>query len=589
MARPKGGRQEGKIIEVLKRKRTTFIGTFSKGKDIAFVIPDDPSIIVDFYIPKGQDKNARDKDKVVVELLDWPATAKSPFGRINTVLGKSGSNEVEMQSILVEQGFKLHFPDKVLQEVAAIPTEISTEEIKQRRDFRGIPTFTIDPDDAKDFDDALSIKKLKENLWEVGVHIADVSHYVKEGSALDEEAQFRATSVYLVDRVLPMFPEKISNEICSLRPNEDKLCYAAVFTINNKAEIKDSWFGRTVIHSDQRFTYGSAQEVLDEGEHEFKVEINRLNELAKIMRAQRLSEGSINFETREVNFELDDKSKPVGLVVKERKDAHLLIEEFMLLANKHIAKYLGDQGEGKSSNRSIYRVHDLPDLEKLMDFARFAGKFGYKLDFTNPKNISKSLNEFMDEVHGKPEQNILENLAIRSMSKAIYDNENIGHYGLGFDFYTHFTSPIRRYPDVWIHRLVTRKLNKKKAPTIDIIKRICNHSTDREKAAVEAERASTKMKMAEFMVDQIGNQFRGVISGIKDWGIYVEIVEFNCEGLLPVELLDDDVYVYKERDLAFEGLHSKKIYQLGDPIDIIVKNSDVKTRRIDFKLANTPV
>lgn len=580
-----GSRPEGIITEVVKRKRSHFIGVVERINDTCFVIPDNTGIKADFYVPEARSMKAKHRDKVVVEFVEWRPKDKNPIGHITEILGSSGSNDIEMKSILVENGFFTSFPQHVLKEAEDLVFEVSAEEKKKRRDFSKITTFTIDPTDAKDFDDALSFQVLEDGLYEVGVHIADVSHYVAEHSALEKEAFKRATSVYLVDRVAPMFPERLSNIICSLRPNEDKCCYAAVFKMDDKAKIKDVWFGRTVIHSNKRFTYDEAQEILEGKEGPFKTELLKLNELAHILRRERFKDGSIGFEAPETKFQLDDTGKPVGVYVKERKDAHLLIEDFMLLANKAVATYIGKERNKNGKVPFVYRVHDLPNEEKLIDFQLFAQKFGYKIQFDNPKQIARELNRLMQEIEGKPEQAVLQQLAIRCMAKAVYTTNNIGHYGLGFEYYTHFTSPIRRYPDVMVHRLLDKIMHDKKLPTQDEIEYQCKHSSERERAANDAERASVKYKMAEFLLDRIGEHFDGVISGVKNWGIYVDLPQYNCEGLVRVETMRDDVYVFDERKMRMLGKRSDKIYQLGDKVEVKLTAVDIEKKTIDFELA----
>jgi ribonuclease R len=580
-----GSRPEGIITGVVKRKRTHFIGVVERINDTCFVVPDNTGVRADFYIPEARSLKAKHNDKVVIELIEWRPKDKNPIGHITEILGNAGSNDVEMKSILVENGFFTAFPKKVLEEAENLEFEVSEEEKKIRRDFSKIPTFTIDPADAKDFDDALSFRKLENGLYEVGVHIADVSHYVAEHSALEKEAFKRATSVYLVDRVAPMFPERLSNIICSLRPNEDKCCYAAVFQLDEKANVKDVWFGRTIIHSQKRFSYEDAQEILEGKDGVFKEELLKLNELAHILRRERFKNGSIGFEAPETKFKLDDNGKPIGVYVKERKDAHLLIEDFMLLANKAVATFVGKEKNKTGKVPFVYRVHDLPNEEKLIDFQLFAQKFGYKIQFDNPKQIARELNRLMQEIEGTPEQAVLQQLAIRCMAKAVYTTNNIGHYGLGFEFYTHFTSPIRRYPDVMVHRLLDKILHDKKLPTQDELEYQCKHSSERERAANDAERSSVKYKMAEFMLDRIGEHFSGVISGVKNWGIYVELPQYNCEGLVRVETMRDDVYVFDERKMRMLGRRHDKIYQLGDKVDVKLTGVDIEKKTIDFELA----
>ncbi|MDB5227756.1 MAG: ribonuclease [Bacteroidota bacterium] len=579
------GRPEAIVTEIVKRKRILFIGVVERVNDTCFVIPDNTSIKADFYIPEARSQKAKHRDKVVVELAEWRPKDKNPIGHITEILGQAGTNDIEMKSILVENGFFTSFTKQVLNEADELPFKVSDEEKKKRRDFSNIPTFTIDPTDAKDFDDALSFRQLENGLYEVGVHIADVSHYVKEHSLLDKEAFKRATSVYLVDRVAPMFPQKLSNIICSLRPNEDKCCFAAVFQLDEKAKVKDVWFGRTLIHSQKRFTYDEAQEILEGNEGPFKKELLELNKLAHLLRNERFRLGSIAFEAPETKFQLDENGKPIGVYVKERKDAHLLIEDFMLLANKAVAKFAGKEKNENGQVPFVYRVHDLPNEEKLIDFSLFAQKFGYKIQFDNPKQIARELNRLMEEIAGKPEEAVLQQLAIRTMSKAIYTTDNIGHYGLGFDYYTHFTSPIRRYPDVMVHRLLAKILENKKLPAKSELEFQCKHSSERERAAADAERASIKYKMAEFMLDRIGEEFAGVISGVKNWGIYVDIPEYNCEGLVRVETMTDDSYAFDERKMRMLGKRYGHIFQLGDRVNVILTGVDIEKKTIDFEMA----
>lgn len=579
-------RWEGVIVEIASRKKEAFIGVVSKANGYTFVIPDDNAIPVDFYVGANDESGAKDGEKVVVRIKEWPERAKNPYAEIIEVLGAAGSSDIEMQSILVEHGFRLQFPERVMEEVNNLPTEISKEEIKKRRDFRNITTFTIDPEDAKDFDDAISVRRLENMNWEIGVHIADVSHYVQPDSELDKEAIKRATSVYLVDRVLPMFPEQLSNVICSLRPNEEKLCYSAVFELDMDANIISEWFGRTVIYSDRRFTYAQAQALIEGEDGELKDEVNLVNHLSLKLRKKRFKKGSINFDSPEVRFKLDENAKPIGVYVKERKEANLLIEDFMLLANKRVARFVGQEHNKNGKTALVYRVHDLPDLDKLGDFRMFAHKFGYNISMENPKAITKSLNKFLKEVQGKPEQGLLEQLAIRSMSKAVYTTENIGHFGLGFDYYAHFTSPIRRYPDVMVHRTVDDVLHNKKPEPENVQEKKAKHCSEMERNAMKAERESIKYKMAEYMSDHIGEEFDGVISGVKNWGIYVEIPQFNCEGMVKAEFLTDDVYAYHEKDMLFKGLRTGKTYQLGDAVRVSVHEVNMEKRTIDLMMVH---
>ena len=583
--RPKSKKKEGIITEIVERKRKFFIGVADKQSKYCFVKADNTSIRDDFFIPEKYELEVKHGDKVVVELLEWKKKDKNPTGRITEILGQAGNNDIEMKSILVENGFFTSFPQEVLEAADEISINISKSEIKKRKDFRNITTFTIDPDDAKDFDDAISFQKITEDTFQIGVHIADVSHYVQENSVLDKEAYKRATSVYLVDRVAPMLPEHISNIVCSLRPNEEKLCFSVVFMIDKNAKILDTWFGRTVIYSNKRFTYNQAQEVIEGKEDEFQYEVQTLNKIAEKLRKIRFKNGSLDFDAPETKFQLDENGKPIGVVLKERKAAHMLVEEFMLLTNKHVAHFVGKEKNANGKTPMVYRVHDLPNMEKLQDFALFAEKFGYKASFDNPKKITQSLNKLMEKIHGTPEQNLLEQLAIRSMAKAVYTTKNIGHYGLGFEYYTHFTSPIRRYPDVMIHRLLQEVLEGKKMPPANELEQKCKHSSEREKAATEAERTSVKYKMAEYMIDKIGEQFNGVISGVKNWGIYVELPVYNCEGLLRIEYLTDDHYDYDEKNIQFKGRKTGKTYQLGEPIDVVLENVDIEKKTIDFRLS----
>ncbi len=580
-----GKKPEGVIEKVLERHRTIFIGIVDKSK-YCFVRPDDPAVYADFFISEEYAKNLKHGDKVAVEMLDWPAGAKSPFGRVTEVLGKPGDNDVEMKSLLIEHGFFLKFGKETLREADNLSTKIPEKEYESRRDFRNITTFTIDPIDAKDYDDAISIREINKNLWEIGVHIADVSHYVKEGSALDEEAYKRATSVYLVDRVAPMLPEQLSNVICSLRPDEDKCCFSAIFEMDKTGKVHSRWFGRTIIRSDKRFAYEEVQQILDEGKGAFSEELNTLNQIAYKLRNNRLKEGSLNFDSQEVRFELDENGKPIGVTVRQRLDAHMLIEDFMLLTNRNVAQYVGQEINKSGKIPFVYRIHDSPDTEKLKDFSLFASHFGYKLNFDNPKKIASELNRLMLEAEDRPEEAVLQQLAIRCMAKAVYTTENIGHYGLGFEYYTHFTSPIRRYPDIMAHRLLQRILEKNKLPKKVELDIMANHCSERERAAMEAERESVRYKMIEYMEERIGEVFSAVISGIKSWGVYVDLPAYNTEGMIRLDSFSDDRYVVDEKNMMIRGIFTEKKYMVGDNIFVKLVQVDKHRKTIDFDLSS---
>lgn len=599
-ARHRNQRMEGEVVEILERAKTEFAGMVQLSGKYAFVVPDSSKMLVDIFIPQNMINNAQHGQKVIAEIVDWPKGTKNPIGKITKLLGWPGENDVEMNSILSEYGFPLEFPKRVEDEAEKIGLEISSDEIKRRRDFRNVITFTIDPVDAKDFDDALSIQKLANGNYEIGVHIADVSHYVKPTSHLDKEAYFRATSVYLVDRVIPMLPEKLSNGVCSLRPHEDKLCFSAVFEMTEDARVVKKWFGKTIIHSDHRFAYEDAQAVIETGEGPFKEEILLMDKLAKLLRKERFKDGAIAFEKVEVRFRLDENGKPLGIYLKESKDANKLIEEFMLLANRSVAEFIGKKhdiiSEGKKRTPEqeetirvekkafVYRVHDAPVADRLENFVGFAKKFGYTVKTSSDKEIASSLNGLMRDVHGKKEQNVLESLAIRTMSKAVYTTENIGHYGLAFDYYTHFTSPIRRYPDVLVHRLLEHYLAGGKGVDSFLLEEQCKHSTQMEIKASEAERASTKYKQVEFLQDKVGEEFDGVISGVTEWGLYVEIIENKCEGMIRLRDLDDDFYEFDETNYCVIGSRTKHKYTMGDAVRIKVMRCDLLRKQIDFKM-----
>ncbi|MGY5253662.1 ribonuclease R [Sphingobacterium spiritivorum] len=580
----KGRKKEGEVVEILQRAKTDFTGIINLSKSFAFFIADDRKMLHDIFIPLDNLNGAKDGEKVVVSITEWPKGSKNPVGRVKDVLGKKGENNTEMNAILADYGFPLSFPPEVEKEANSFSAVIDNTEIQKRRDFRTIPTFTIDPADAKDFDDAISFQQLPNGHYEIGVHIADVSHFVKPDTALDKEAFERATSVYLVDRVIPMLPERLSNDLCSLRPNEDRLCFSAVFELDDKANIHDQWFGRTVIHSDRRFSYEEAQKVIENKTGDFTTEILKLNELAYILREKKFKNGAISFESEEVKFTLDENGKPTGVYTKVRKDAHKLIEDFMLLANRKVAEYIGKQGKGKNKLTFVYRFHDLPNPETLTTFSQFASRFGHKLTIRSDKETAKSLNALMTKIEGSKEQNLLTSLAVRSMAKAVYTTKNTSHYGLAFDYYTHFTSPIRRYPDVMVHRLLQFYLDGGQKVNAEHYEKMSEHSSQMEKKAAEAERASIKYKQAEFLQDQIGTEYTGIVSGVTEWGMYVEIESNKCEGMVRLRDITDDFYVLDEKNYAIIGQRKKKKYQLGDEVQIKVKKVDLDKRQIDFTL-----
>ncbi len=583
--RRRNGGLEGVVMAVLERSKRNYVGVLDVSDHAVFVKVDGRKMPVDIYVRRVEDgPQLVDGQKVVVKIVDWQEGSRSPVGEVVEVLGDVGDNDVEMNAIMAEFDLPWEF-EKRVEDAAEAIGEPDAAEIKKRRDFRGTTTFTIDPEDAKDFDDALSIKQLANGRWEIGVHIADVTHYVTPGSVVDTEAENRATSVYLVDRTVPMLPERLSNELCSLRPDEDKLCFSAVFEMDDELTIHSEWFGRTVIRSDRRFTYEEAQAIIEGGEGDFKAEILKFNDLAQRMRAIRFKKGAITFDREEFKFRLDDNGKPLGVYHKVQKESNQLIEEFMLLANRRVAEY-GGRGGGKKRT-FVYRVHDQPDEEKLLKFSDFVIRFGYYFRPDRVKDVSRQMNDLMAKIKGKSEENVISTLAIRTMAKAVYSTENIGHYGLAFPYYTHFTSPIRRYPDMMVHRLLAHYLDGGKSVDKVRYEELCDHSSDMEVRAADAERASVKYKMAEYMLDKVGQEFNGHISGITDWGIYVELEESLIEGMVSMRDVADDFYRFDENIYAAVGQSNGRKFTLGDLVRIKVKGADLGRRIIDFTLVGT--
>ena len=587
-ARRRGRGREGEVLEIIKRTHDTFVGELHVEKHYAFLITESRIMPNDIFIPKDLLKGGKNGEKAVVKLLEWPLDSKNPVGKVLDILGKSGDNDTEMNAILAEYGLPYNYPIAVEQAAAQLPSDITAEEIASRRDFRDTTTFTIDPVDAKDFDDALSIRSAGEGLWEIGVHIADVSHYVTEGSIIDKEAFKRATSIYLVDRTIPMLPEHLCNFLCSLRPNEEKLTYSVVFTMNEKAEVKKYEITRGVIKSDRRFSYEEAQEIIEKGEGEYSEEIKTLNMLAQKMRAKRFQSGAIDFQQAQVHFRLDEKGKPLSVYFSESNESHQLIEEFMLLANRTVAERIGRKTPGNTPKTFVYRIHDQPNPEKLSMLSKFVTKLGYKMKSTQGRSTSaNALNSLLKEVHGSKEQNVIEQISLRTMQKARYSTGNIGHYGLAFTYYTHFTSPIRRYPDLLVHRLLTRYLTQG-ARTVSQSKYedLCEHCSAQEQVAANAERASIKYKQVEFMSEHIGEEFDAVISGVTEWGFYAEINDNKCEGMIPMRTLEDDYYEFDDANYCIIGRRHKRKFTIGDAVRIRIVRANLDRKQLDFELVD---
>ncbi len=581
-------RIKGTITDVVRRKQSEFSGTVEVHPHFAFLVPESDKMPVDIFIPLHLLNGAKDGDHAMARMVEWTGKTKNPVGEIISILTNESANEIAMQGLLVENGFPLTFPDDVLEDAARYPDVIDKHEVKKRKDIRNVLTMTIDPIDAKDFDDALSFREMKGGWYEVGVHIADVSHYIEPDSALDKEAYRRATSVYLPDRVSPMLPERLSNELCSLRPNEDKYTFSVIFQINKQGKVKDHWIGKTIIHSDRRFAYEDVQQIIEGAGGDHAKEIHVLNEMAQTIRAQRFKKGAINFSSQEVRFKLDATGKPIGIVVKESKEAHQLIEEFMLLANRTIAEYVGGIKHKGEPVPFPYRVHDVPHEDKLKIFSLFAGRFGVRFDLSTPATISRSFNQMLETVKGKPEQHVLEQLGIRTMSKAVYTTDNIGHYGLGFEHYCHFTSPIRRYPDVLVHRILQQCLENNIHP-LKHLEVQCRHCSDQERRAMETERAANKYKQVEFMQSYVGEDFEAVISGVATFGFWAETVEHKCEGMVSItDLSEFDDFEFKEGEYALVGHSTGLRFAMGDKVKVRVVSANLAKRQIDYAVLELP-
>ncbi|MDR3266434.1 MAG: ribonuclease R [Tannerella sp.] len=582
-AHRRGAEPEAEVLEVVETKDRNYIGTLQIRRDYAFLVTEDKTLANDIFLPTDSLRGGKNGDKAVVKIIEWPENAKNPIGEVIDILGVAGENNAEMHAILAEFGLPYIYPESVERAADGIAEEINAAEIARREDFRDVTTFTIDPKDAKDFDDALSFRATANGLWEIGVHIADVTHYVKPDDIIDREGYERATSVYLVDRTIPMLPERLSNKLCSLRQDEEKLCFSVVFELDDAAEIHASRIVRTAIRSNRRFTYEEAQEIIETGKGDYSAELLKSNDLAKKLRDKRFADGAIDFDRYEVKFDIDDKGKPLRVYFKEAQDSNHLVEEFMLLANRAVAEAIGKTPKGRSKKTFVYRVHEQPDQEKMQNFVEFVSRLGYKLNAkANKSEVTKNINSLLDKAKGKPEQNLIETLAIRSMQKAKYSTHNLGHFGLAFPFYTHFTSPIRRYPDMMVHRLLERYLDGGRSVKADDYEEYCDHCSSMEQIAANAERASIKYKQVEFMKDKIGQVYDGVISGVTEWGLYVELNENKCEGLVPVRDLTDDYYDFDEKNYCLRGKRHKHIYRLGDPLTVKIAQANLQRKQLDF-------